>query len=46
MASENNLREIKEYEEAGIEVIVTSSDGRVEHSTQNAEPAGVVLWQI
>lgn len=37
MASENNLREIKEYEEAGIEVIVTSSDGRVEHSTQNAD---------
>jgi hypothetical protein len=34
MLSEKNLREIKEYEKAGIDVIAIGSDGTLDYSTQ------------
>ena len=34
MLSEKNLREIKEYEEAGIDVVAIGSHGTLDYSTQ------------
>ena len=34
MLSEKNLREIKEYEEAGIDVVAIGSHGTLDYSTK------------